>query len=525
MPALDDDRRRFLALLTAEPVTHFDDESLATPLPRWPGELPTLGRADRPTTPGRSVPAEPPADRATLPPWWLCNASWRFDESSPHDLLPYLHYCDEQGRMRLWWPDDEREAAEMLRFYSATRTFARPKIDPTSIFPLPRGAAERSFLAHIATHLDDDAPRLIYADWLDEQRDPRGEFIRVQCERAKLPPGDPQDEPLRRREHELFLQHRDEWLAPLAAIGIWPSSGTTDQGDVFFRRGLIDLVWILTADVLPAHADRLWDAAPALEHLVLSGPIDLPTVLADPRWNQLTSLNCSTATGFHYPGGDFMALTDAANLRHQFTPAEISAIIDSPHLENLRSLTLVGELDYVYETLFRSPFLGRLEELRLPSTEMESPTVEALTSCPHLASLAHLAVEGVSWLTDDDAALFAQSLYLRRLRSLSLAGCRDLSPEGLARLATGDWPRLTELNLRGCRFGDAGARAIARADRWPSLRRLDLAETGLSDEGAASLIDSPSLSALTSLTVSRSALSASLIAALAERFGAALRLD
>ncbi len=38
-----------------------------------------------------------------------------------------------------------------------------------------------AFLQAIIERPDDDAPRLIYADWLDERGDPRGEFIRVQC--------------------------------------------------------------------------------------------------------------------------------------------------------------------------------------------------------------------------------------------------------------------------------------------------------------------------------------------------------
>ena len=37
-----------------------------------------------------------------------------------------------------------------------------------------------AFLQAIRDAPDDDAPRLIYADWLDERGDPRGEFIRVQ---------------------------------------------------------------------------------------------------------------------------------------------------------------------------------------------------------------------------------------------------------------------------------------------------------------------------------------------------------
>jgi len=41
---------------------------------------------------------------------------------------------------------------------------------------------DRDFLAAITPNPADDAPRLVYADWLEEHDDPRGEFIRVQVE-------------------------------------------------------------------------------------------------------------------------------------------------------------------------------------------------------------------------------------------------------------------------------------------------------------------------------------------------------
>jgi uncharacterized protein (TIGR02996 family) len=41
-----------------------------------------------------------------------------------------------------------------------------------------------AFIAAIHAAPDDDGPRLMYADWLTEHGDPRGEFIRVQCELA-----------------------------------------------------------------------------------------------------------------------------------------------------------------------------------------------------------------------------------------------------------------------------------------------------------------------------------------------------
>jgi uncharacterized protein (TIGR02996 family) len=67
---------------------------------------------------------------------------------------------------------------------------------------------ERAFLQHIADDPDDDAPRLVFADWLQEHGGPAGaaraELVRVQCEAARLPEGDPRGEPLRRRAADLL---------------------------------------------------------------------------------------------------------------------------------------------------------------------------------------------------------------------------------------------------------------------------------------------------------------------------------
>src|SRR5688500_1971060 len=52
----------------------------------------------------------------------------------------------------------------------------------------PRAPASESaaWIARIAEAYDDDVPRLVYADWLQQQGDPLGELIMLQCERARL---------------------------------------------------------------------------------------------------------------------------------------------------------------------------------------------------------------------------------------------------------------------------------------------------------------------------------------------------
>src|SRR5262249_10339211 len=62
---------------------------------------------------------------------------------------------------------------------------------------------QEQLLAAIRANPDDDAVRLVYADWLEEHGDPdRAEFIRVQITLDGLPPDDPRYLPLRRRERQ-----------------------------------------------------------------------------------------------------------------------------------------------------------------------------------------------------------------------------------------------------------------------------------------------------------------------------------
>ncbi|GIW82005.1 MAG: hypothetical protein KatS3mg105_3812 [Gemmatales bacterium] len=70
---------------------------------------------------------------------------------------------------------------------------------------------EYGLLQAIIEDPDDDMPRLIYADWLEERGDARGEFIRVQCSLARLSGDDPEISSLRQREQELHDEYADTW--------------------------------------------------------------------------------------------------------------------------------------------------------------------------------------------------------------------------------------------------------------------------------------------------------------------------
>src|SRR5580704_11727592 len=108
------------------------------------------------------------------------------------------------------------------------------------------------FLQAILDDPDDDAPRLIYADWLEERGDPRGEFIRVQCELAPLGPTDPRRPELETRETALLAKHRIRFVRPIPQGVVWCCT---------FRRGFLDCAELAAADFL-RHAAVLFRAAP-----------------------------------------------------------------------------------------------------------------------------------------------------------------------------------------------------------------------------------------------------------------------
>src|SRR5919201_2716601 len=102
-----------------------------------------------------------------------------------------------------------------------------------------------SFLAAVCAHPDDDGPRLVYADWLEEQggaaAHARAEFIRLQCRLAAGVCAPRDRRGLLRRERELLARHGGEWAAPLV-----PYLSTSPAAPVrygwAFRRGFVEVV-------------------------------------------------------------------------------------------------------------------------------------------------------------------------------------------------------------------------------------------------------------------------------------------
>src|SRR5262249_15379111 len=134
-----------------------------------------------------------------------------------------------------------------------------PAVPGESQDPCPRlrGDAmspEQAFLQAVVANPDDDGPRLVYADWLEEQgRGERAEVIRGQIELARLPEGHPGREPLSRREQELLELHWKEWQAELPG-----HAGVSWLGDERGFTSVADVEW----PVFLEHREELFAATP-----------------------------------------------------------------------------------------------------------------------------------------------------------------------------------------------------------------------------------------------------------------------
>jgi uncharacterized protein (TIGR02996 family) len=384
--------------------------------------------------------------------------------------------------------------------------------------------AAEAFLRAICEEPDEDAHRLVYADWLDENGDPvRAEFIRVQCALDRLGPYDEARFDLEARQQALFDAHRPDWLDEL------PRWARPPRTTFFpFRRGFLDWVgctarqWLSGADALLRRvplARASLERCKGLEgevarcphlgrlsELGLNGPEGPAVVrrLADAPLTRLTAL------GLHrccVRGEEIDALARLSCLprvarlslsyNHLTDPAAV-ALAAVPGLSGLAELDLTGGYLGVAgaEALASPPHLGRLQRLTLTANRLGMEGARRLAASRTLMRLTHLDLGGANGLRTEGVAALASSLLIEGLTCLRLAYA-DLYETAVQALAATPRPTcLQELELRSVPVGDRGAEALAASPVAATLCVLGLAHSGVGPEGALALASSPRLARL-----------------------------
>jgi uncharacterized protein (TIGR02996 family) len=200
-------------------------------------------------------------------------------------------------------------------------------------------------LLNVSAHPDADAPRLRYAKILSDRGDPRGEFIRLQIELAKL--GGDRDHPswfpLASRAQRMVDQYRIAWMPT------WSHSAAEQVLDYKFHRGFVELV-TMRWDYFLEHADEIFSHAP-IRHL---------------------NITCEN---------------------EQSVPEDFFC---SPKLERIRSLSLdrCGLGDAHIEGFAKSGFLRNLRWLSLVYNKVSFRGAKALAESQHLRKLSYVNLAG-----------------------------------------------------------------------------------------------------------------------------------
>ena len=339
------------------------------------------------------------------------------------------------------------------------------------------------FLQEIISDPDNDTPRLIYADWLDENQEaPRADLIRTQCALEKLDRYSLARMELEDHALDLWQKHQNDWQADLPE---WARVKEDWYMASCFRRGFLHRVHGSPEDFLQ-NADELFAVAPVRE-AYLGYIFDNGRGLAD----------CPHLARLH-----------ELSLTFSGSKPNLAELLSSHHISELRSLIV---------KFYQEHPTGSFEEA---APVLQDEDAVSLAECAKLSNLRALDL-GCHLIGPEGISALAESRNLQRLECLNIT-YNPLGGEGIRRLCCSQLlERLTELQMYNTQTGDegwralgaakpnrlqkltigdldhvhgvAGVEAFARCESLTALRELDLDNWPVSPERMRALAQSPSL--------------------------------
>ena len=431
---------------------------------------------------------------------------------------------------------------------------ARKIVSPPSKPPQPTDLGHQ-LLDRIREAPADDAPRLVFADWIAEREPERGEIICVQCALARLPLDAPERPGLEDREHALLSAHGRRWTAGIPA-------GTKHTFDRGFVGGITDTVTRLVEHgrtiaeqhpitKLEIYRDDSYEQEP-IEALGrerwLSSITQLQAELFPPllESEHLTSVRELVIDRYYEPDPEiastlhvFQSLTRLERLScpRSLVPQDLGALLAALASSQLVDLALASDgIDAaLVEVLARAAVTERLTSLDLSFNPLRDEGVRALATLPcrlrsldlsrsigELAAinmllaatctseLASLALDlhyfdyeepetGLVEVDPDELRAFGESALASRAGSLTMRHVLG-GDEGIHALFRAHAP-LRDLNLSDCDWYDGDMTLLAAAPFADTLVRLSLRNAGADDADMAVLAASGRFTHLRELDV------------------------
>ncbi|MCA9685028.1 MAG: TIGR02996 domain-containing protein [Myxococcales bacterium] len=308
---------------------------------------------------------------------------------------------------------------------------------------MPAQDPAQALVDELRRDLKDAARWLVYADWLTQQGDPRGEAIGLEHRLREL--GPQRGEAMREQLEALLAGPRARILTELSAA--MPEGELPEGVQIEWRHGFV---------VGLSYPLRLED---------LEG---LAVLLGHPQCRLLSRLSVAVPEDEVEEEEDFdYDDYDGSPQMHPIAEELVERLL---------------ELD-----------LDRITELAVEYTPLPAAGVRRLSSCAKLAGLVTLDLRYTN-LDDEGLETLAASPYLAGVRSLHLQRNR-ISARGAKALAAGPWSRLRFLDLRDNRIGVDGAKALAGSPLLAGVETLRLYNKDVDAQGTRALAESPHLAA------------------------------
>ncbi|MBA4188846.1 MAG: hypothetical protein C0467_12685 [Planctomycetaceae bacterium] len=384
----------------------------------------------------------------------------------------------------------------------------------------------------ICAEPDEDTPRLVYADLIEEAGDgTRAAFIRAQVELAHAKEYDPVTVSARQLNPDAF--HGWSMAHTLPKI-----PGGYGWHTFEFRRGFPWKAGVNSRAAFVGDGAGVFDVAPiqALDVNTHDRP-DLVNLAEWPHLRRIHRLEFSH--GWFGPDAitqlgnspNATSLVELAFEHDGITAAGLEALAVSDLFPRLEVLELRSNLippALIVDALAAANKPGTLGRLSLASNSIAEADADHLFALPMMQGLQSLDLSDNKRLGVEGASALAASGALRGLRVLRLgntlpgvpgvralteaggfSGVRSLDlsanrlgPVAVKLLAESSAARgLRVLNLANNPVGDAGATAIANSRAFAHLLELDLADAELSDSGAIALAESQYLGNLLRLNL------------------------
>jgi uncharacterized protein (TIGR02996 family) len=370
-------------------------------------------------------------------------------------------------------------------------------------------ATRDRLLQAIIASPDDDVPRLVYADFLEETDNEadvaRARLIRFQIETARLPFGHPDHSRRYEWAAGMIDKHKAAWFGWVRNDGCrpFPHRGFLDSWfcgsedghradllDAFAREPITDVTLSFDGSIPPDLGE--WPQFARLRRLKLwpgvPPPADVVALLSSPHFSGLRELE--------YMG----------NRGTPVSAVELCRLVATrPQFAGLSSLSIIsaGVGNGGARALAASDTLSGLRTLALTRCGLEQSGCRALLNSPVLAALTSLDLGGnlrPAAGGEALAAALARSPHLSQLETLVLDDT-PVSDRAAGILAGANWPALKRLNLSPQDRIDAtvptdlatmtavGLRALAGSTWFAGLEDVDLSGHPIGDEGAAILAD------------------------------------